>query len=163
MDTRPNKMAKQQEIDFESTNHGEYRDTGSPQYSSEIGEWIGKDARTKLALICLHGFEVELCDKPLSHKSRGRPRSAAKFLSERLGVDRRTVYRWLEGDGVKACDINADRLAEIAYGFDAKETFSVLNKDLENYSIRLSGWLTDRLEANSEASPCLTNRVRAGD
>ncbi|MCX6649815.1 MAG: hypothetical protein NTV61_10590, partial [Candidatus Bathyarchaeota archaeon] len=135
-------------------------DRGLPHKSGDIGEWIGKDARTRLAFLCLRGIESELCDKPLPHKSRGRQKSAPTLLSEKLGVNRRTVYRWLEGGGVKACDVNAGRLAEIAYDFDPIETRNVLLEDLENYSSLLSGWLVDGFRGNCEASPCHTNQDR---
>lgn len=78
---------------FEGFNSADYRDRGLPHKSCDIGEWIGKEARTKLALLCFHGFENELRDKPMPHKSRGRQKSAATLLAEKLGVNRRTIYR----------------------------------------------------------------------
>lgn len=161
MDTRPITMTdRSQATPGEGFDSDDYRDMGLPHNSSEIGEWIGKEARTKLALLCIRGIEDELCDKPMPHKSRGRKKTATALLSENLGVNRRTVYRWLEGDGVKASDVNAGRLAEIAYGYDPTETRRVLLEDLEDYSVRLSGWLIEGRGVNCGASPCPTNQVR---
>ena len=131
----------------------DFRDRGMSHYSSTIGEGIGKDARSKLVALCLRGYQAELRDKPMSRNSRGRPKTAVAMLAEAIGVSRRTVQRWLEPEGARACDVNASRLAEIACHFYPEETGRILVNDVRGYSKRLSGWLNFRGVGNFATSP----------
>lgn len=143
-------------LDQTEVNPGElgFRDKPMSYYSLTLSEEIGKDARRKLVALCLRGYQKELRDKPPSRYSRGRPKSAVALLAEAVGISRRTVQRWLYGEGSRACDVNAGRLAEIACSFYPEETGRILIDDVEGYSTRLNGWLNHMGVGISATSPC---------
>lgn len=155
MDTRSITMTdRSQATQDDGFDSDDYRDTGSSHYSHPIGEGIGKEARGKLVTLCLRGYREELRDKPLSRYSRGRPRTAVALVAEATGVSRRTVQRWLDGDGARACDANAGRLAEVSFGFYPEETSRILLGDVEGTSRRLSAWLALMGDGNFATCPC---------
>ena len=77
----------------------------------------------------------------VSCASRGRPRCSETMLAEAVGVSYRTVARWVSVGGVKACDVNSDRLAEVAFSFCPKETAVVLRGDVADYVRVVEVWL----------------------
>lgn len=144
---------------FDST---DFRDMGLSHYSEKIGEGIGKDVRRQLVVLRLRGYREELRDKPLSHNSRGRPKTEVACLADATGVSKRTVHRWLVGEGAKACDVNTGRLAEIAYAFYPEETSRILIEDANGYSRQLSSWLNSRAGGIFATTPCRIIRGRGG-
>ncbi len=118
----------------------EYYDKPMSKYSCYLGERLSKDTREKLVKLGIRGFH-EYSDKPLSEKSRGQPKCAETLLAEAVGVTYRTVARWVSVGGVKACDVNSDRLAEIAFNYYPEETADILRSDAAEYGRVVELWL----------------------
>ena len=118
----------------------EYSDRGMSDYSCSLGEWLSKEAREKLVKLSLKGLH-EWSDNFVSCASRGRPRCSETMLAEAVGVSYRTVARWVSVGGVKACDVNSDRLAEVAFRFCPEETAVVLRGDVADYVRVVEIWL----------------------
>lgn len=125
----------------------ELTDIGMDDNSPSLGECLSKYARHHLCLICLEGIREEFQDKPMSHKSRGRPVSTEYLLATTLSVSRKTVKRWATSPDVdhniQSCDSNAERLAELAYRYDPEKTTKILREDLMTYQKVVESWLDD--------------------
>ena len=74
-----------------------------------IGEFLSKNARHRLTLLMLDKIKVEPVKKGVKSDPRGRPQSKESVLANMLGIEQRTVHRWLDPDGVQANDSNATR------------------------------------------------------
>ena len=129
----------------EFTNQTEYQEEPSSRKSSNLlGERLSKEARTQLGLLCLKGLREENEGGEKLERGRGRPRCVEALLAERVGVTTRAVRNWLCDDPGRACDVNADALAKIAYGCYPEETAILIRGDAEAYLNLVDLWLHDR-------------------
>ena len=68
------------------------------------------------------------------HKKRERAVGVAFVLAGILGVSVKTVQRWLSG-GVQSCNVNAEKLIQVALEYSPERTLELLEKDLERHII----------------------------
>lgn len=72
---------------------------------------------------------------------------ASSLLARSLGVTKRTVERWVSG-GIQACNVNAERLIEVALSLNPEWVIDILEEDLERHRFEFS---------------TMTSKVRQGD
>ena len=90
-----------------------------------LAEYTSREARYRLVGLCL--------DKINEDKGRGDA-VATKVLATHLYVSQRTVQRWASG-GIQSCNVNADKLIELAYRLAPEPTDEALREDLERHRI----------------------------
>jgi hypothetical protein len=117
-----------------------YHDRGLPEKESVLGEVIGKGTRNTLALLCLKAAASASPD--IKQRSPGRPRGPQGKLAEVLGVNVRTVERWIDPEDIQASDSNAERLAEYAYTFYPNEVSKLLLAEATDHLHIVENWLT---------------------
>ena len=111
---------------------------GLQVYSLTFGEAISKVARHRLTLLCLTSIEKDLKEYQDNwDRGRGRPRSPSTVLALKIGVSYDTVQRWRDPTAIQACDANAVKLAEVAYGYDPSETVKILTQDIESHRVAM--------------------------
>ena len=138
VDTRPiDLVEKIHAVEFDGVT--EYREEPSSRKSSTLGERLSKDTRTQLVQICLKGLRREQDEAMRLDRGRGRPRGVDALLAEAVGVTTRTVQFWVGENLWRACDLNADALAEIAYRYCPEETAELLRR-----ARALRAWLVGR-------------------
>lgn len=130
---------------------------GLSEYSLTFGEAISKIGRHNLCLLCLREIEKDLIgasdsDSPKG-RGRGRPRSPATVLGVKIGVSYDTVLRWQDPTAIQACDANAVKLAEVAYGYDPSETVRILTQDIELHRSAVTAWITQRTPQEETGAP----------
>lgn len=128
---------------------------GLPQYSElGFGEALSKVARHELAILCLEGIRLELSNRPIRVKSRGRgrPPSPIGILALRMGVHPDSVRRWTALREVQASDYNSEKLAIMAYKYSPEGVARILRKDVGRYRETMEAWLR-QAEANYAVSP----------
>jgi transcriptional regulator with XRE-family HTH domain len=90
-----------------------------------------------LARVAVDGLgEALRRDSPMSHLS------PSGLLASRLGVSRRTVNRWLSG-GIQGCDLNVDRLIELALLYSPAGVEEALRADLESHRVEVEMALSE--------------------
>lgn len=118
---------------------------GLSEYSLTFGEAISKVGRHNLCLSCLESIEKDLSKKEDNpRRGRGRPQSPATILSIKIGVSYDTIKRWQDPSAIQACDANALKLAEVAYGYDPAETIIILKADIELHRTAVEAWISQR-------------------
>ncbi|MBA7697393.1 hypothetical protein ES703_106058 [subsurface metagenome] len=111
-------------------------------YSLSLGEVLSKPSRHELCLLCLRGIEKPLNKKEDNpRRGRGRPQSPATVLAVKIGVSYDTIMRWRNPSAIQACDVNAVKLAEVAYGYDPSETIKILRADVECHRLAIESWV----------------------
>ena len=89
-----------------------------------LSEYTSRRCRMALAHLCLEAATSEEMNLPDPHG----------YIARQLNVTKRTVRRW-RGGGIQSCNINADKLIELAYRLCPDETDTTLREDLELHRI----------------------------
>ena len=89
-----------------------------------LSEYTSRQCRMKLAQVCLTAAASP--DMGLSDPNG--------YIAGQLNVTKRTVRRW-KGGGIQSCNVNADKLIELAYRLNPEDTDQVLREDLELHRI----------------------------
>ena len=114
----------------------------SKKSSHLLGEFLGKKTRNRLALICLQAIDANKESYLDSKVSKiGRPISSEAILAGVLEVSVRTVNRWMDEQGIQASDLNAERLAELAYDYYPKDVAIILRSEAEEHVFLVESWL----------------------
>ncbi len=94
--------------------------------------------------LCVTHIAREYMDKPLSNK-KGRPPTPETILAAAINVSPRTVKRWTSHpEAIQSCDMNANKIAEMAYDLNPKRTTEILLKDVASHRRIVDEWLTSR-------------------
>ena len=102
-----------------------------------LSEYTSRRCRLMLVRMTARAVERELQRNHVRGLSGLDPRvGAAGVLARLLGVATRTVQRWLSG-GVQSCNVNADKLIQLALRYDPFEAEEILREDLENHRFYL--------------------------
>ena len=113
-----------------------------PQHS--LGQHLSKHTRHRLVHLCVTHIAREYMDKPLSNK-KGRPPTPETILAAAINVSPRTVKRWTSHpEAIQSCDMNANKIAEMAYDLNPKRTTEILLKDVASHRRIVDEWLTSR-------------------
>jgi hypothetical protein len=88
-----------------------------------LTEYVSRDSRRTLTKLCIEGIGDA---NPMSNLS------PAGILAAELGVSHRTINRWLSG-GIQGCDINIERLIDIAIYYSRNDVEAALNQDLDTH------------------------------
>ena len=90
----------------------------------DLSEYVSRWARWRLTIACVDS---------LRERARGRDGKVRAAVvgpfSGCVGVSRRTVERWL-GNGVQSCNVNAERIVELALELCPLEARMILEEDL---------------------------------
>ena len=82
-----------------------------------LSEYTSRETRKKLVKAIHRKFDEELLDRKRQNRREDKPLrylgSASGTLARSLGVDIRTVQRWLSG-GIQSCNANAERVIQLA-------------------------------------------------
>jgi len=89
-----------------------------------LSEYTSRRCRMTLAQLCLEAASSP--DMGLSDPSG--------YIAGQLNVTKRTVRRW-RGGGIQSCNVNADKLIELAYRLAPEDTDTTLREDLELHRI----------------------------
>ena len=89
-----------------------------------LSEYTSRQCRMKLAQVCLTAAASP--DMGLSDPNG--------YIAGQLNVTKRTVRRW-KGGGIQSCNVNADKLIELAYRLAPEDTDQALREDLELHRI----------------------------
>jgi len=89
-----------------------------------LSEYTSRQCRMTLAQLCLTA--AASADRGLSDPNG--------YIAGQLNVTKRTVRRW-RGGGIQSCNVNADKLIELAYWLCPDETDTTLREDLELHRI----------------------------
>ena len=89
-----------------------------------LSEYTSRRCRMALAHLCLEAATSEEMNLPDPHG----------YIARQLNVTKRTVRRW-RGGGIQSCNVNADKLIELAYRLCPDETDTTLREDLELHRI----------------------------
>jgi len=76
---------------------------------------------------------AQLCLEAASSPDMGLS-DPSGYIAGQLNVTKRTVRRW-RGGGIQSCNVNADKLIELAYRLCPDETDTTLREDLELHRI----------------------------
>jgi len=108
---------------------------GGGKVTLEIGlsEYTSRKCRLRLVEVTARAIERHLAEKGDRGVSGYDPRTgAARILAGILKVSTRTVQRWLSG-GIQSCNVNAERLIQVALRYDEYRTVEIIEEDLENH------------------------------
>lgn len=97
---------------------------GHPPVLPELSEYTSRRCRMRLAQLCLEAASSP--DMGLSDPNG--------YIAGQLNVTKRTVRRW-RGGGIQSCNVNADKLIELAYRLAPEDTDTTLREDLELHRI----------------------------
>lgn len=92
-----------------------------------LSEYLSKPARARLVLACHCALQGRRREEGLSI------RGATSILAGEVGVSTRTVERWI-ARGIQSCDVNADRILEVAMDLAPRESKEILLEDLDVHS-----------------------------
>ena len=107
-----------------------------------LGEFLGKKTRNRLALICLKAIDANKENYLDSKVGKiGRPISSETILAGVIGVSAKTVNRWMDEQEIQASDLNAERLAELAYNYFPKDVEIILRSEAEEHLSLVESWL----------------------
>ena len=100
----------------------------SSDYSSciDVGEYLSRWARWRLVSECVGALRKR------RRVEGGVFRGVVGEFAGLVGVSGRTVERWL-ACGVQSCNVNAERIVEIAFVLCPVEAEGILREDLENH------------------------------
>ena len=90
----------------------------------DLSEYTSRRCRMALAHLCLEAAASEEMNLPDPHG----------YIARQLNVTKRTVRRW-RGGGIQSCNVNADKLIELAYRLAPEDTDTTLREDLELHRI----------------------------
>jgi len=76
---------------------------------------------------------AQLCLEAASSPDMGLS-DPSGYIAGQLNVTKRTVRRW-RGGGIQSCNVNADKLIELAYRLAPEDTDTTLREDLELHRI----------------------------
>jgi hypothetical protein len=106
--------------------------------SSEImglSEYVSRWARWRLVKTCVDGLHSDM------RGEGGRVRrSPVGAFASMCGVTPRTVERWL-ANGVQSCNVNAERIIELAVELSPAEAERILREDIAHHQEELKGLL----------------------
>ncbi len=107
----------------------------SSDYSSciDVGEYLSRWARWRLVSECVGALRKR------RRVEGGVLRGVVQEFAGLAGVSGRTVERWL-ARGVQSCNVNAERIVEIAYELCPAEAEKILREDLDNHSEALEAF-----------------------
>ena len=101
-----------------------------------LSEYTSRETRKKLVAAIHRKFDEELLDRKRQNRRDNKPLrylgSASGILARCLGVDIRTVQRWLSG-GIQSCNANAERVIQLALKEIPFQVFDILQEDFENH------------------------------
>jgi len=89
-----------------------------------LSEYTSRQCRMRLAQLCLEAVKDPEMDLP----------DPNGYIARQLEVTKRTVRRW-RGGGIQSCNVNADKLIELAYRLAPEDTDQALREDLELHRI----------------------------
>jgi len=89
-----------------------------------LSEYTSRRCRMRLAHVCLEAVKDPEMNLPDPHG----------YIAGQLEVTKRTVRRW-RGGGIQSCNVNADKLIELAYRLAPEDTDQALREDLELHRI----------------------------
>ncbi len=93
----------------------------------DLCEYVSRWARWRLTIACVDSLRERARDR------NGKVRAAVIGpFAGRVGVSRRTVERWL-ANGIQSCNVNADRVVELAMELCPAEAGRILEEDLERH------------------------------
>lgn len=98
--------------------------TGHGGVLPNLSEYTSRRCRMRLAQLCLEAASSP--DMGLSDPNG--------YIAGQLNVTKRTVRRW-RGGGIQSCNVNADKLIELAYRLAPEDTDTTLREDLELHRI----------------------------
>ncbi len=114
-----------------------------------FSEHLGR--QTRYRLFCLvYNHVKESTDEERErlkkkHKRMGKGRPAyVSLTAELLGVSRETASAW-KRQKYQSKNVNAERVVEVAWKFDKKETEKILREALESHREKLENFLSCRL------------------
>ena len=88
-----------------------------------LTEYVSRGCRRALAKVCVQGIGDA---NPMSRTS---PKG---ILAAQLQVSPRTINRWLSG-GIQGCDVNIERLIQVAIHYSRADVEATLKEDLESH------------------------------
>lgn len=98
---------------------------------SEVSEYVSRWARWRLVCVCVKEL-VKREERIVSRRRRG----ATSIFAGMVGVSGRTVQRWL-GNGIQSCNVNAERIVELAVELCPGEAGQILEEDLARHGAGL--------------------------
>ena len=101
-----------------------------------LSEYTSRETRKKLVAAIHRKFDEELLDRKRQNRRENKPLrylgSASGTIARSLGVDIRTVQRWLSG-GIQSCNANAERVIQLALKEIPFQVFDILQEDFETH------------------------------
>ncbi len=113
--------------------------------SGDLSEYVSRWARWRLVCACVK----ELVRKKEARKVKNGA-SVTGVFAGRVGVSKRTVQRWLS-NGVQSCNVNAERIVELAVELCPAEARMILEEDLARHGASLEAVLELRQGAVAAA------------
>lgn len=98
---------------------------------SEVSEYVSRWARWRLVCVCVKEL-VRRSERQGKKKNRG----VTWVFADMIGVSSRTVQRWL-ANGVQSCNVNAERIVELAVELCPEEARRILEEDLTRHRATL--------------------------
>jgi len=118
-----------------------------------LSEYTSRQCRMRLAQLCLEAVKDPEMDLP----------DPNGYIARQLEVTKRTVRRW-RGGGIQSCNVNADKLIELAYRLAPEDTDQALREDLELHRITyLNGQGAVRLHSKPLAVGGITGLLTKSD
>ena len=139
---------------------------GLSEYSPTFGEAISKVGRHKLCLLCLREIEKDLngaskLEAPKG-RGRGRPQSPATVLANQINVTYDTIRRWTNLEKIQSCDVNAIRLADVAFTLNPDETIEILRQDAVSHRAVIEDWISQSIPLVESGIPDIVAEVEEG-
>lgn len=103
-----------------------------------LSEYLSRGARFKLVRAVIEAIEngehrySKKMNKRIQLNKLPSKVGACKILATYLGTSKRTVERWAS-KGCQSCNVNAEKLLNVALDLASEETFIILDEDLENH------------------------------
>ncbi len=118
--------------------------TNTYSNATSLVEYLSRPARKKIVQ-CLCGVFLEqqtaLRNPGARPNSPGRPpRSGVTIVASMVGVSRKAVGRWFNGE-MQSSNVNAERLLNIALEFIPKTLSEILIEDLERHRFEVEAYL----------------------
>ncbi len=106
--------------------------------NSDLSEYVSRWARWRLVCACVKELVRRKEAKMVKNCA-----SVTGVFAGRVGVSKRTVQRWL-GNGVQSCNVNAERIVELAVELCPGEAMLILEEDLARHDVSLTRVLKPR-------------------
>jgi len=120
-------------------------EVGRGGFPLSLCEYVSRESRLDIVKVIVDAIHQELeiykenGQRRISvsyNQSRSLRCRASSLLANYLGVTKRTVNHWL-AKRHQSCNINMEKLLDVAFRYSPEKTIQILEQDLENHQLAI--------------------------